>query len=342
MENHPMRPLEGNPADAEHALRAVLQALALEPARQRLLFREPRECVTCRISSQHRELLARYGNAPFFQELSKAKATVLYRVEEAARKAGECPCHEPQLLKEAGFVALRKQATAALKAFGWGPGEPDPGVLWGRKEYAKRLKAEADNLRRQRLASRAKTQALEDFSDIPDFDPRGLTLDAFRQRVDDIPWFSRLGQPHARDQYVDRITDWDDWPGPESRGGSAMAQEAGRWCEDLLALPEPGREAIQSLWSSVENQALRPMPLEIKPDPWHGPTAAATQAAWLAATIASCLLARVPIPPNALSMWAWFARGHWPCTYSEDDDLPVDKHGNFIQKAVEQARLVVF
>ena len=24
---------------------------------------------------------------------------------------------------------------------------------------------------------------------------------------------------------------------------------------------------------------------------------------------------------NALRQWEWYARGHWPCRYSEDDDL---------------------
>jgi hypothetical protein len=61
----------------------------------------------------------------------------------------------------------------------------------------------------------------------------------------------------------------------------------------------------------------------------------------VAATIACCLLAGVPIPPNALRWWAWYARGHWPCAYSEDDDLPVEDHGTFVQEALDRARLVV-
>src|SRR5690242_4208961 len=109
-----MRQIEGNPAEAGDALRAVLQVMALEPEGQLALFPEPEECVTCRISFQYDELLARYRKAPFFRGLDKARATVLKRLEEAATRAGEVPCHEPERLEGPGFVALRREATVAL------------------------------------------------------------------------------------------------------------------------------------------------------------------------------------------------------------------------------------
>ena len=84
------------------------------------------------------------------------------------------------------------------------------------------------------------------------------------------------------------------------------------------------------------------MPFGPEVDPWHGPTSASLQGTWVSSTIACCLLAGLPIPWNALRQWAWFARGHWPCGYSEDDDLPLDDTGDFLQKALDKARLVVF
>jgi hypothetical protein len=167
-------------------------------------------------------------------------------------------------------------------------------------------------------------------------------VDAFRKLIDRVPWFENLGKPHPLDATVERIGDWEEWPGPESLGGSFMGPEGGRWQDDLLALERPGLEAIRSLWSSVENQALGRMPLEMDGDPWDGPTAAGIFGAWAAATIDCCLLAGAPIPANALRQWAWFARGHWPSHYSEDDDFEYDSERKVVQASLDRARLVVF
>ena len=47
-------------------------------------------------------------------------------------------------------------------------------------------------------------------------------------------------------------------------------------------------------------------------------------------------------PKNAFRQWAWFARGHWPCAYSQDDDPPSGEEGLALKKALERARLVVY
>ena len=104
----------------------------------------------------------------------------------------------------------------------------------------------------------------------------------------------------------------------------------------------PGKAKIKALWDSVEVQARADMPLEAELDAWDGPTAATLHGSWVAATIACCLAAKVPIPKNALRQWAWFARGHWPCAYSQDDDLLNGEEGLALQKALERARLVVY
>ena len=103
--------------------------------------------------------------------------------------------------------------------------------------------AESERLRRPRIATRATGPALDEFSDIPEFDPRGLTVEQFRERLNQVRWFSRLGQPHPRDQLVDRIAAWDEWGGPESRCASPMGPERGS--EPLVQLGPGGRLRLQ-------------------------------------------------------------------------------------------------
>ena len=339
-----MKPIEGNPADAEKALRAVLQFMILEPHRQLALFPEPKNCCNCSVAIQHITLLERYGRAPFFRDLNAEQAGAVARVGETAGSVFRVPnhCHEPHLLSEEPFLTLRKHARAAMDLFGWAPANPDPAFLSGRPEYSALRQAEFDASKKKRLASRAKGPPADEFADIPQFDPRGLTVEEFRDRVDQVPWFSRLGKRHRLDRSVDRIKDWDEWGGPESDGNAPMAPESGRWEQALLALPKPGPEAIRTLWSSVEDQAKGRMPFAPEEDAWDGETNASWHGAWVAATIACCLLAGMPIPGNALRQWAWFARGHWPCSYSEDDDLARGKDDDVVQAALDQARLVVF
>jgi hypothetical protein len=339
-----MRQIEGNPDEAEVALRSVLQFLALEPEAQLALFQEPRECSTCRVACAYRDMLERYCRAPFYRYLSEAKSNALAELAETGRKASLLPnhCHEPQLLGGGLFADLRRQARLILDLFHWSADDPDPEFLAGRSEYSKKWNAEFERQKQERLAARGKGGTSIKFADTPQFDPRGMTLATFRERLSQVPWFSRLGERHALDQTVDRIKNWDDWGGPESDGTAPLAPELQRIEEVLYALPGPGRAEIESLRDSVEEQAFTAMPFGPLTDPWDGETYASLHGACVAATIAHCLRLAAPIPRNVLRQWAWFARGHWPCGYSEDDDLPREEDGQVLQDALDRARLVVF
>jgi hypothetical protein len=339
-----MKPLQGKPEDAADALRSVLQFLALEPEAQLRLYQEPKECTNCRVGFAYSDLLARYEDTPFFRSLSPSQAEALASIQKTGTSVlyVRNHCHEPHLLSGGPWADLRQQATSALELFGWASGAPNPLFLPGQPEYSAAWHAEDARQKKLRLGSRGMGGTSIRFRDIPQFDPRGQNVDSFRERLSQVPWFSRLGEPHSLDKTVDRISDWDDWGGPESDGSGALGIELGRWEEALQALPQPGGAALSTLRSSVEDQVYADMPFGPEEDPWHGPTFASMQGAAVAATIACCLLAGAPIPKNALRQWAWFARGHWPCGYSEDDELPRDEEGQVLQQALDKARLVVY
>lgn len=335
---------EGQPELAEAALRSVLQFLALGPDEQFAYYADPKECVTCRVSGAYGAMKNRYGHAAFFRMLDEAKTAALEDLEKLCLKAGTSPnhCRRRELLAESYWAQLRDMAKTLLREFGWPTGTVERRFLEGQKEYSAVWLEDEDRHRKARLAARSRKDESADFSDIPDFDPRGLTVEEFRERLSRVPWFSRLGMPHAKDTSVERIADWDDWGGPESNGGAAMGKESGMWEEALMRSKSGGKAAIKALWDSVDTQAIADMPLEAEGDAWDGPTAATIHGAWVCSTIACCLAVKSSIPKNVLRQWAWFARGHWPCAYSEDDDLSPGEEGPALRKALERARLVVY
>jgi hypothetical protein len=215
--------------------------------------------------------------------------------------------------------------------------------LVGTPEFSALAKADAAR-RRERGGRRPERRARAPFDEVPEFDPRGLTLDAFLTLLDRIPWFANLGQPHDLDREVDRIAGWDDWGGPETLGASAMNQEGVAWREALLATA-PDRRAVAAVCEDVFMRALRMISarvdFESEGDAWDPPSAAVGGAAWLSGTLAGYVFAGEPIPPNALRQWEWYARGHWPCCYSEDDDLGGGTGAWPDLPALERARLVV-
>jgi hypothetical protein len=168
----------------------------------------------------------------------------------------------------------------------------------------------------------------------------------FRGLLARVPWFARLGEPHPRDDSVERIASWDQWGGPESGGAEPIGGEQSAWRDGLIeTTPARSRARLERLWDEVTAEGFRAIDAvfreDLDGDPWHGPTNAAGHAAWLAATIACYRDRDRPIPGNALRQWAWFARGHWPCQYSEDDELRYDD-GRPVIESLERAWLVVY
>ena len=97
-----MKRNEGDPILAPAALRSVLQFVALDPEGQLALFPEPKECTTCRVAAAYRDMLERYGHAPYFKELGDTTTSALAAFAKDAMVAAIAPnhCHEPHLLAE--------------------------------------------------------------------------------------------------------------------------------------------------------------------------------------------------------------------------------------------------
>jgi hypothetical protein len=331
--------------DPEKGLKAVLKALAL-PGKSQLKLYPRSECTNCRFSTLYADWVEHFHGGDYLAGLDPARREALARIDAASKSANAAPCYEPQYLTEgAAFQELRSVAKAALESFGWTKGTPDPRFLWGHAECAKLVRANLKKERAARLRARSPSVTEEDFGDIPDFDPRGLTVAHFRALLGRVPWFAHLGKPHPRDESVERIDDWSDWRGPESTGGGAIGPEQSLWHEELLKADRSKRARIKKLWDEVTSECFRAVAKvfqeDLSGDPWDGPSNAAGHAAWVAATIACSLELAHPIPRNALRQWAWFARGHWPCMYSEDDDIRYVE-GTISVESLERAWLVVY
>jgi hypothetical protein len=335
--------------DSEQGLRTTLRALALSATGQLALY--PASdfevvCENCRFSTLYNEWVERFDGQAYLAGLDAARREALARVEAASERANEAPCHERHYLTRGeAFKELRLAAKAALKAFGWTKGAPDPRYLVGSSEYAAIFRAKLRRERAARLRARSRGGLEEDFGDIPDFDPRNMTAARFRKRLGQVPWFTNLGKPHPRDDHAERIQDWSDWGGPESKGGEPIGPEMQVWQDDLFQAEPAARAQLEKLWKTVTSECFgaiaRTFHEDTDGDPWHGPSNAVAHAAWVAATIACYRQFNRPIPKNLLRQWAWFARGHWPCMYSEDDDIRFDG-GRVSVESLERAWLVVY
>jgi hypothetical protein len=331
--------------DSAQGLKATLRVLALSAPGQLKLY-PAGECANCRVSLLYNEWVEHFNSQAYLAGIGAAQREALARVDAVSKLANEAPCHEPKYLTGGeAFKELRSAAKAALDAFGWTNDAPDPKYLWWGSESAAIFRARQRKERTARLRARAPGVPAEDFGDIPDFDPRRLTTARFRTVLAQVPWFQNLGKPHPRDDHVERLESWGDWGGPESKGGSTMGCEGSVWQDDVFPVDAAAHAPVEQLWNEVTSECFqavaRSFHEDLDGDPWHGPSNAAGQAAWLAATIACCLQAGQPIPRNALRQWAWFARGHWPCKYSENDDLDFDGDRESVE-ALERAWLVVY
>jgi hypothetical protein len=335
--------------DSELGLKTTLRALALSAAGQLKLW--PASdfevvCENCRFSTLYNDWVEHFDGTAYLAGLDTARRMAVARVDAASKLANEAPCHERQYLtKGEAFKELRLAAKAALEAFGWTKGAPDPTFLLGTSECAAIVYAKLRRERAARLKARSPGKPEEDFGDIPDFDPRKLTAARFRKLLGKVPWFANLGKPHARDNQVERIESWSEWGGPESRGGEAIGSESGAWKEDLDQVDPAARTQVEESWNKVTSECFGAISKvfheDLDGDPWHGPSGAAGHAAWVASTIACYLQASQPIPRNVLRQWAWFARGHWPCKYSEDDVLRFNGDRVSVE-SLEKAWLVVY
>jgi hypothetical protein len=357
--------------EPEASLRSVLRALALSGASQLKLYPEPHTkivCANCVFSGLYEQWVEELGGAAYVAELAPGRKAALDRVAAASKEAFGAPCHENVYLRKGeAFGTLRKVAKEALATFGWTRGRPEPEHLWGHPACVAIVKENRRRERAARLKDRKPDGTVEDFADIPEFDPRRLDLAGFLALLPRMPWFAHLGEPHPRDAWAERIDTWDGWGGPESLMGTCIGVEQSAWQDAIEEAAGHERERVKEGWmprvGEFRNLAVRGFDLaaeeekarltaagededegyydSIGDDPWHGPTNATGCAAWVAITIAVCLELGLPIPTNAPRQWAWLALGHWACGYSPDDLDRRDVGGAASIARLEEAWLVV-
>lgn len=155
-------------------------------------------------------------------------------------------------------------------------------------------------------------------------DPSMLSPEEFLRSLDQVPWFSHLGEPNARDHQVARIRDWEEWPGPESSQVRALGPRGQSLRDELIEVAGVRKAEVEAWWERIRQavfqQACGAVPYDPEEDTWHGPTAAVCHAAWVAGLVGCGLLLGREIPSEATEQWSWFVEGHWPCGYAFDPE----------------------
>lgn len=154
-----------------------------------------------------------------------------------------------------------------------------------------------------------------------------MSPEEFENSLDTIRWMDNLGSPNDRDAFVDRISEWDSWDGPESAGSDRFNDLSMKWQDEILKLIEGRRlEEAEHFASRIAEKVFeavkKTVPYDPELDVWHGPNAAPELAAFCARTIAYYVFANEPIPPLLRDEWQWYVEGHWPCgcAFYPDDE----------------------
>lgn len=130
-------------------------------------------------------------------------------------------------------------------------------------------------------------------------------------RIKNIPLFKSVGLPPPGAGNP-RISQWDEWAGPEDPGCEAIALRQ-QDLHDALLPPEAEQDWLAALQLVVDHAATL-IPYDPDEDAWHPPTTAAWGAAWTFALEQLCLSQEVSLPDDLKAQLEWYERGHWPCS----------------------------
>lgn len=151
----------------------------------------------------------------------------------------------------------------------------------------------------------------------------GPSVSDFLEGLEAVPWFSATGRPTSPDAGVERMSAWEDWPGPEEPTIGKLSFRHQDLYDRIMAEAGKQQPELAELWdrirAAVFRRATATVPFDPEQDAWHGPTTAVWQAAWTAGLIGLCLRTGQPVPSELQEQWAWYARGHWPSGYSHKD-----------------------
>jgi hypothetical protein len=149
------------------------------------------------------------------------------------------------------------------------------------------------------------------------------TVEAFLAQLENVSWFSNLGAPTPPDARVVRMLTWDDWPGPEEPAVLELFAREHELYERIID-ERDADDGLMGLSKRVRKTVMRSasnnVPFDPDEDPWHAPSAAVWQAAYITELIALCLQTGRDVPPGLHEQWNWFVRGHWPAGCASLDD----------------------
>lgn len=145
-------------------------------------------------------------------------------------------------------------------------------------------------------------------------------LTDFLTQLESIPWFSNIGKPVDAASSVERIYDWNEWPGPNEASIIELSWRQQDLFDALMESAGSERARFSALWESIHGIVFRvaapKVPYDPQQDAWHAPTMAVWQAAWTAGLVGLCYCAGRPVPEDLAEQWKWFVIGHWPSGYA--------------------------
>jgi len=148
----------------------------------------------------------------------------------------------------------------------------------------------------------------------------GPTVGDFLAQLESVPWFSNIGRRTPPDAGVERLSAWEQWPGPEEPAIEKLSSQHQEQYDRIMAEAGNNRAALTELWETIHatvfRRATSQVPYDPNQDAWHGPTTAVWQAAWTAGLVGLCLRTSRPVSPELLEQWRWYTRGHWPSGYA--------------------------
>src|SRR5687768_8836620 len=100
----------------------------------------------------------------------------------------------------------------------------------------------------------------------------------FLNELESITWFANIGKPLPPDATVERLSRWEDWPGPQGPAVYDLYASQQALHDQLLAQAEDSRDELKALWDQVHEivfrRAASTVPYDPLQDCYHGPTMA--------------------------------------------------------------------
>ncbi len=138
----------------------------------------------------------------------------------------------------------------------------------------------------------------------------------FVAQLEGIPWFAHVGTPLQSRTAIQRMSRWDQWPGPEDPCTSELPYRQQALHDELMGASAPLNHALSELWDTIQatvlTSAAKNVPYKTNEDAWYGPNVAVWHAAWTAGLVGLCLFLKRPVPEEVQEQWKWFVQGHWP------------------------------